>query len=60
MDEAVLLPRLSSLLDLSELWDTLSKCLLELGHTPDHHAVLVLQVSSVLKCFGGRENGWYD
>lgn len=26
------------------LWNTLSLCLMELEHTPDHHAVLVLQV----------------
>lgn len=32
---------------LEPLWETLSQCLLELEHTPDHHAVLVLQVSSV-------------
>lgn len=31
------------LLALDKLWDTLSGCLLELEHTPDHHAVLVLQ-----------------
>ncbi|XP_066247369.1 E3 ubiquitin-protein ligase HUWE1 isoform X2 [Euwallacea similis] len=28
---------------LESLWDTLSHCLLELEHAPDHHAVLVLQ-----------------
>ncbi|CAH0561864.1 unnamed protein product [Brassicogethes aeneus] len=28
---------------LDSLWETLSQCLLELEHTPDHHAVLVLQ-----------------
>lgn len=28
---------------LNSLWDTLSQCLLELEHAPDHHAVLVLQ-----------------
>ena len=44
VDEAKLLPRLSALLELDSLWETLSQCLLELGHTPDHHAVLVLQV----------------
>lgn len=43
IDISKLLPRLSSLLDLDKLWETLSECLLELGHTPDHHAVLVLQ-----------------
>lgn len=46
VDEAKLLPRLSGLLELDSLWETLSQCLLELGHTPDHHAVLVLQVST--------------
>lgn len=45
VDEAKLLPRLSGLLELDSLWETLSQCLLELGHTPDHHAVLVLQVN---------------
>jgi len=44
IDELKLLPRLSGLLNLDQLWETLSECLLELGHTPDHHAVLVLQV----------------
>ncbi|KAK5639592.1 hypothetical protein RI129_012084 [Pyrocoelia pectoralis] len=29
--------------DLETLWETLSLCLLELEHTPDDHAVLVLQ-----------------
>lgn len=43
-DENKLLPRLSSELQLEQLWSTLSECLLALGHTPDHHAVLVLQV----------------
>lgn len=33
------------LLSLESLWETLSQCLLDLEHTPDHHAVLVLQVS---------------
>lgn len=33
---------------LEYLWDTLSMCLLELEHTPDHHAVLVLQVFTLL------------
>lgn len=28
---------------LESLWETLSQCLLELEHAPDHHAVLVLQ-----------------
>ncbi|XP_044741696.1 E3 ubiquitin-protein ligase HUWE1 isoform X4 [Chrysoperla carnea] len=34
---------LSAMLSLGNIWQTLSKCLLELEHTPDHHAVLVLQ-----------------
>jgi len=34
---------LSTELQLDNLWDTLSECLLELADTPDHHAVLVLQ-----------------
>lgn len=34
---------LSSQLGLEELWSTLSSCLVELGETPDTHAVLVLQ-----------------
>ncbi|XP_076049070.1 HECT, UBA and WWE domain containing E3 ubiquitin protein ligase 1 isoform X2 [Oratosquilla oratoria] len=34
---------LSSQLALEHLWHTLSSCLVELGETPDHHAVLVLQ-----------------
>lgn len=34
---------LSSMLSLGNIWHSLSKCLLELEHTPDHHAVLVLQ-----------------
>ncbi|XP_022915522.2 E3 ubiquitin-protein ligase HUWE1 isoform X2 [Onthophagus taurus] len=38
------LHHLSDQLDeLENLWNTLSQCLLELEHTPDHHAVLVLQ-----------------
>lgn len=37
------LPLLSESLVLDSLWETLSACLLELEHTPDHHAVLVLQ-----------------
>ncbi|KAJ8970022.1 hypothetical protein NQ314_001451 [Rhamnusium bicolor] len=38
------LPALSDQLSsLNSLWDTLSQCLLELEHAPDHHAVLVLQ-----------------
>lgn len=39
------LPLLSECLVLEHLWETLSACLLELEYTPDHHAVLVLQVS---------------
>lgn len=35
--------RLSLLLGLEELWDTLSVCLTMLSQTPDPHAVLVLQ-----------------
>lgn len=42
-DEKIVLPLLSESLVLDSLWDTLSACLLELEHTPDHHAVLVLQ-----------------
>lgn len=34
---------LSVELQLDDLWNTLSECLLELAETPDHHAVLVLQ-----------------
>lgn len=37
-------PNLSEMMNLGLLWNTLSQCLLELEHTPDHHAVLVLQV----------------
>lgn len=38
------LPPLSEQMsDLEPLWDTLSQCLFELEHTPDDHAVLVLQ-----------------
>ncbi len=39
------LESLSEELDLSHLWDALSSCLRDLAHTPDHHAVLVLQVT---------------
>lgn len=35
------------LVSLEPLWETLSQCLLELEHTPDHHAVLVLQVFKI-------------
>ena len=38
------LESLSDQLTLKSLWDTLSNCLKELAETPDHHAVLVLQV----------------
>ncbi|RWS28597.1 E3 ubiquitin-protein ligase HUWE1-like protein, partial [Leptotrombidium deliense] len=34
---------LSFQLELDELWDALSNCLIELADAPDHHAVLVLQ-----------------
>jgi E3 ubiquitin-protein ligase HUWE1 len=40
------LDSLSDELDLQPLWDALSSCLRDLAHTPDHHAVLVLQVTS--------------
>lgn len=43
-EEKSILPLLSESLVLDSLWETLSACLLELEHTPDHHAVLVLQV----------------
>lgn len=43
-DEKSILPLLSESLVLDNLWETLSACLLELEYTPDHHAVLVLQV----------------
>ncbi|XP_044765781.1 E3 ubiquitin-protein ligase HUWE1 isoform X3 [Coccinella septempunctata] len=36
-------PLCEQLSKLEPLWETLSQCLLELEHTPDHHAVLVLQ-----------------
>lgn len=42
------LPNLSEMMSLGKLWQTLSQCLLELEHTPDHHAVLVLQVCFIL------------
>ncbi|XP_034939530.1 E3 ubiquitin-protein ligase HUWE1 isoform X2 [Chelonus insularis] len=42
-EEKSVLPLLSESLVLDNLWETLSACLLELEHTPDHHAVLVLQ-----------------
>lgn len=34
---------LSNQLQLNDLWESLSDCLLELANAPDHHAVLVLQ-----------------
>ncbi|EFA10984.1 E3 ubiquitin-protein ligase HUWE1 [Tribolium castaneum] len=38
------IPALSEQLSsIDSLWETLSQCLSELEHTPDHHAVLVLQ-----------------
>ncbi len=37
------LSSLSDILQLDELWDTLSTCLVELEATADHHAVLILQ-----------------
>ena len=39
------LESLSEQLDLTPLWETLSSCLRDLADTPDHHAVLVLQVN---------------
>lgn len=48
-EEKPALPLLSESLVLDNLWETLSACLLELEHTPDHHAVLVLQVKYSLK-----------
>ena len=38
------LDSLSEQLNLTPLWETLSSCLRDLADTPDHHAVLVLQV----------------
>jgi hypothetical protein len=35
--------RLSEQLELDELWESLSQCLLALAKMPDNHAVLVLQ-----------------
>lgn len=45
-EDKAALPLLSESLVLDNLWETLSACLLELEYTPDHHAVLVLQVNS--------------
>ncbi|XP_012277229.1 E3 ubiquitin-protein ligase HUWE1 isoform X2 [Orussus abietinus] len=42
-EDTTTLPLLSESLVLDNLWETLSACLLELEHTSDHHAVLVLQ-----------------
>ena len=41
------LPSLSDELLLNTLWETLSACLRDLADTPDHHAVLVLQVTFI-------------
>lgn len=41
--ECELLALSEQLTSLESLWETLSQCLLELEHAPDHHAVLVLQ-----------------
>lgn len=46
-EEKTVLPLLSESLVLDNLWETLSACLLELEYTPDHHAVLVLQVKRI-------------
>ena len=50
-EEKPVLPLLSESLVLDSLWETLSACLLELEHTPDHHAVLVLQVKNQIRYF---------
>ena len=39
------LESLSELLNLDNVWETLSSCLKDLAGTPDHHAVLVLQAT---------------
>lgn len=44
------LESLSDQLSLASLWNTLSNCLKELAETPDHHAVLVLQVRIMHLC----------
>lgn len=49
-EERPVLPNLSEQLRLDGLWDTLSTCLLQLADTPDHHAVLMLQVSCLVYC----------
>ena len=45
VEEKECLDSLSEQLNLTPLWETLSSCLRDLADTPDHHAVLVLQVS---------------
>lgn len=50
-EEKPALPLLSESLVLDNLWETLSACLLELEYTPDHHAVLVLQVKIYISHF---------
>merc|ERR1712141_676174 len=44
-DKSECLESLSELLNLDNLWETLSSCLKDLAGTPDHHAVLVLQAT---------------
>ena len=44
VEEKECLDSLSEQLNLTPLWETLSSCLRDLADTPDHHAVLVLQV----------------
>lgn len=47
------LPALSDqLTSLNTLWDSLSMCLFDLEHAPDHHAVLVLQVGDFVLFIG--------
>jgi E3 ubiquitin-protein ligase HUWE1 len=45
IDKSECLESLSDLLNLDNLWETLSSCLKDLAGTPDHHAVLVLQAT---------------
>ena len=45
IDKSECLESLSHLLNLDNLWETLSSCLKDLAGTPDHHAVLVLQAT---------------
>lgn len=53
------IPALSDQLNsIDSLWETLSECLSELEHTPDHHAVLVLQVSCVKRTFSAQINNY--